>query len=281
MSAYDLSYHPRKGAEDGRKDWIINNLNGLAEAYFDTENPNFSNTAPKIKTQNRIKNHILHASANTLGLTKPKEVNLYISSDQKLSLGRTLSIQLLNPAVYSPGRHTKREVKFDHILDWRIMYELWRLGTVKGGQFKETEKEGKKVEVFTIGNNKTNFDQFILSLVDIIRELDSEELQFSELLKHQSCAGFYKLISNPSESDIVEKIFGKVDIKKFLRGAKFNDAQFYFITQNDDNEENQRKYIDQICWTFIEYVMNEAGYIPVNTDNKSQQTTIDTVFKLK
>jgi hypothetical protein len=222
MSAFDIA-HPPYG-EDNRAKWIIANLDGLAKAYDSQYG----------KNQKRILKHICLASGNDFK-TKRKIIP---PSSLKISIGRTLTIDLLNTQIEKKGR----DPRFDHILDWRILYECSKIGT------PEEEK---------------TFDQFFATLQSEIVQINGETIQFSQLLHIDQLADYFRLLSDP-----MDYLFHAPKTKKFNfdefdplpSGLKADNLYFLAQLRGGIDSDTQKRYTLQIARGFISYLMSKAGY---------------------
>ena len=222
MSAFDISYPPY--GEDNRAQWITDNLDGLAKAY----------DLPRGKNRKRILRHICFASANDYQ-TKSNTIS---TSSLKASLGRALAINLLNTQTEKKGR----DPRFDHILDWRILYECSKIGKPK---------------------EEKTFDQFIATLESEIEQINGETLQFSQLLHNEQLADYFILLSDPTSY-----LFDSPETKKFNydefeplpRGIENRNLYFLKPIEGGIDPSTQKRYAQQIARGFISYLMSKTGY---------------------
>ncbi|MBT3477121.1 MAG: NACHT domain-containing protein [Euryarchaeota archaeon] len=225
MSAFDIAYPPTRSsedAEDPRKKWIINNLNGLSKAVGGANSRN----------KKRIIHHICYAMANRFdGKTSPVP-----HTSMKSSPGRTLAISILRTSGIR--KETRLE---DHQLDWRVLFEMMK-----------------------IGNKKTNsFDEFMTALVEEVQRVSEDNLNFSSLLSNnEQLNDFFRLLTDPVHYLFKEKsIFTPSDFSNLPNN--FSKDHFYFLGRKQIGgglTPEQKRYALQVAWGFIRYTMHRAGY---------------------
>ena len=225
MSAFDIAYPPAlssRGAEDPRKKWIINNLNGLSKAIGGANSRN----------RKRIIHHICYAMANRFD----RKTSPVPHTSMKSSPGRTLALSILR----TPGI-TKETRLEDHQLDWRVLFEMMK-----------------------IGNEQTNsFDEFMDTLVEDIEQNGDSTLTLSSLMSNnEQLRDFFRLLMDPVDYLFKEKnIFSPADFSN--PPNNFSKDHFYFLGRKQIGgglTPEQKKYALQVAWGFIRYTMHRAGY---------------------
>jgi hypothetical protein len=139
MAAFDIAvsiYSPSENQEfhtdkstHSHRDWIIKNIDGLSQAYRGKE-----------KQRRRLIRHICHGVANSF-IDKNYPVDY---TDNQVSIGRALAISHLRTSEFKDHPHIE-----NHQLDWRMMYEMMRIGFQSKDTFdtfvEKTSKEITKV----------------------------------------------------------------------------------------------------------------------------------------
>ncbi|RJU82781.1 MAG: NACHT domain-containing protein [Candidatus Poseidoniales archaeon] len=227
MSAFDIAYSPYlpvdgKMAEDPRKKWIIDNLNGLSNAVGGGNSRN----------RKRILHHICYAMANRYG-QKSSPIS---HSSMKISPGRVLAISILR----TPGIVKENRLE-DHQLDWRILFEMMKIGS----------------------GDTNSFDEFIEALVEEINQTSPKTLDFSTLLLNNvQLDDFFRLLTDPVNYLFKEKkIFTPADFANLPNN--FSKDHFFFLERRQVGgglTPEQKRYTLQIAWGFIRYTMYRAGF---------------------
>ena len=227
MSAFDIACPPypsndSEESEDPRKKWIIDNLNGLSKAFGGTNSRN----------RKRILHHICYAMANRYG-DKSSPIP---HSSMKTSPGRVLAISILRtPAI------TKENRIEDHQLDWRILFEMMKIGS----------------------GDTNSFDEFIDALVEEIQHTSEISLDFTTLLSNnEQLDEFFRLLTGPVNYLFKEKeIFTPSDFANLPNN--FSKDHFFFLERRQIGgglTPEQKRYTLQIAWGFIRYTMYRAGF---------------------
>ncbi len=227
MSAFDIACPPypsndSEESEDPRKKWIIDNLNGLSKAFGGTNSRN----------RKRILHHICYAMANRYS-DKSSPIP---HSSMKTSPGRVLAISILRtPAI------TKENRIEDHQLDWRILFEMMKIGS----------------------GDTNSFDEFIDALVEEIQHTSEISLDFTTLLSNnEQLDEFFRLLTGPVNYLFKEKeIFTPSDFANLPNN--FSKDHFFFLERRQIGgglTPEQKRYTLQIAWGFIRYTMYRAGF---------------------
>ncbi|MDG1555178.1 MAG: hypothetical protein P8R00_02920, partial [Candidatus Poseidoniaceae archaeon] len=225
MSAFDIAHPPYSSnveSEDPRKKWIIDNLNGLSKAFGGINSRN----------RKRIVHHICYAMANRYG-DKSSPIP---HSSMKTSPGRALAISILRTTGI-----TKENRLEDHQLDWRILFEMMKIGS----------------------GDTNSFDEFIEALVEEIQQNSGKTLDFSSLLSNNEQLGdFFRLLTEPVNYLFKEKdIFTPADFANLPNN--FSKDHFFFLEKRQIGgglTPEQKRYTLQIAWGFIRYTMYRAGF---------------------
>ena len=181
MAAFDLAVaKSKKSSTKDQREWIIKNLNGLSSAYRNYPDQ-----------RRRLIRHICHAAANTF-LNRNHPIPF---KDTHVSIGRALAVSLLRTPEFKDVHHYE-----NHQLDWRLMYEMMRIGTPTQEDTFDTfiEKTSakiaqitKKLEVNSItlrhflSPEQITDDWFIPDLVDLAKDLKLKFIPAPGIVKQE------------------------------------------------------------------------------------------------
>jgi len=151
MAAFDIAvpiYSPSENQEfqtdkstHSHRDWIIKNIDGLSQAYKGKE-----------KQRRRLIRHICHGVANSF-IDKNYPVAY---TDNQVSIGRALAISHLRTPEFKDHPHLE-----NHQLDWRMMYEMMRIGFHSKDTFDTfVEKTSKEITKIA-SSNPISFMHFL------------------------------------------------------------------------------------------------------------------------
>jgi len=157
-------------------------------------------------------------------------------TSMKSSPGRTLAISILR----TPGITNETRLE-DHQLDWRVLFEMMKIGS----------------------KQRNSFDEFMAALVGEIEQNGESTLTLSSLASNnEQLSDFFRLLMDPVDYLFKEKnIFSPADFSN--PPNNFSKDHFYFLGRKQIGgglTPEQKKYALQVAWGFIRYTMHRAGY---------------------
>jgi len=157
-------------------------------------------------------------------------------SSMKTSPGRVLAISILRtPAI------TKENRIEDHQLDWRILFEMMKIGS----------------------GDTNSFDEFIDALVEEIQHTSEISLDFTTLLSNnEQLDEFFRLLTGPVNYLFKEKeIFTPSDFANLPNN--FSKDHFFFLERRQIGgglTPEQKRYTLPLRWGVTRYTKYRAGF---------------------